>query len=280
MSDAPRRRRHAGQPRRPQSSQFPLVPLAIVIVLAGGFAIGAFFSQHREARDIAKTSTTTKRDVPPAQLAPLTAEPTAALSAEPTAQPAASPQPSDTPLGASISPAATGQKVPAPDALTAGSKRPARKMIAAAKPTVAATVPPPPSSAPTVPKPHPAPLPSSRRARASAAQTPTGSSSAAPVLSGAPDHVVRAYLSALIRGDQRAANTALGRGPDSGNSFPEQDFIDAKSHIKSLHTTASSDGGYTVETEVEGAKGLYFVTFQVQKTPDGYVIGDHSYIKP
>lgn len=147
-------------------------------------------------------------------------------------------------------------------------------------PTVAATVPPPPSTAPTVPKPHPAPLPSSRRARASAAQTPTVSSSAAPVLSGGPDHVVRAYLSALIRGDERAANTALGRGPDSGNSFPEQDFIDAKSHIKSLHTTASSDGGYTVETEVEAAKGLYFVTFQVQKTPDGYVIGDHSYIKP
>lgn len=91
---------------------------------------------------------------------------------------------------------------------------------------------------------------------------------------------MRSYIAALVRGDGRAANTALGRGPDSGNDFPEQDFIDAKSRIKSLHMTVGGDGGYTVETEVVGSKGLYFVTFQVQKTPDGYVIGEHSYIKP
>ncbi len=100
------------------------------------------------------------------------------------------------------------------------------------------------------------------------------------MLAGGPDQVVRNYVAALIRGDDRSANTALGRGPDAGGNFAEQEFIDSKARITSMHTINNGGGNYTVETEVRGAKGLYFITFQVSKTPDGYVIGEHTYIKP
>ncbi len=272
MSDTPRRRRRAEQTRRAPNSQFPFLPLAVAIVLVGGFAIGAFFSHHRQSDDtVAKTSAITRKDVAPSQPSPTTAQPTPQATA---ARSLSSAAPQSAP--ASL-PAA--QRVRSAD-ITTGSPRPPHTTVAATalRPTVAPTVPAPVSPS-ALPKPHPLPLPSGHRAGTPALQTPQGESGTAPVLSG-PDHVVRAYLTALIRGDERTANTALGRGPDSGNSFPEQDFIDAKARITSLHATPRGDGGYTVETEVSGTKGLYFVTFQVNKTPDGYVIGDHSYIKP
>nr|MDQ6933654.1 hypothetical protein [Candidatus Eremiobacteraeota bacterium] len=254
MNDAPRRRRRTQQPRRAQNSQFPFLPAAVAIVLGGGFAIGAFFSHHRQTHDtIAKISPVAKKDVASSQPSLATSQPTSEAAV-------ASALPSVAPI-ASAKPVPSAQRVPPPDRMTVTSQ-PRHTTVGAASgvaPTVAATVPPPPSKVPTRTRPLPAPVPSGHPVTAPTLQTAQGGSGAAPVLSGGPDHVVRAYLTALIRGDERTANTALGRGPDSGNGFAEQDFIDAKARITSLHATARGDGGYTVETEVSGSKGMYFV---------------------
>jgi len=78
-----------------------------------------------------------------------------------------------------------------------------------------------------------------------------------------------------MRGDNRTANSALGKSPNSVPDFQEQSFLTPSSHINSVHATANGDGTYKVEAEVASSRGTYFVTFHVS----GNVITDHYAIK-
>jgi len=91
--------------------------------------------------------------------------------------------------------------------------------------------------------------------------------------------VARTYLAALIRGDVRTANAALGRGPDN-TDFSERAMLDARSRITDLHTTNNGDGTYKVEAEVAGSKGTFFVTMQVARNEaNAYYISDHYAVR-
>ncbi|MBV8727152.1 MAG: hypothetical protein JO233_05145 [Candidatus Eremiobacteraeota bacterium] len=91
--------------------------------------------------------------------------------------------------------------------------------------------------------------------------------------------VARDYLSALMRGDNRAANSTLGKPPSSLPNFAEQSFLSPTSHINSVRATPNSDGTYKVEAEVAASNGTYFVTFQVRSTQGAYYITEHYAIK-
>ncbi|MBV9972328.1 MAG: hypothetical protein JO135_03250 [Candidatus Eremiobacteraeota bacterium] len=101
--------------------------------------------------------------------------------------------------------------------------------------------------------------------------------------SGGADYaaaVARDYLFALMRGDNRAANSTLGKPSSSLPNFPEQSFLSPTSHINGVHATPNADGTYRVEAEVASSNGTYFVTFQVRSSPGGaYYIAEHYAIK-
>jgi hypothetical protein len=94
-------------------------------------------------------------------------------------------------------------------------------------------------------------------------------------------NVVRGYLEALIRGDEQTAHAALAGEAGNGNGpLAEEAFIDRNSHIKSIHAQETGDASARVETEIVGGKGLYYVTFQVERSERGALIADHDFIKP
>jgi len=100
-----------------------------------------------------------------------------------------------------------------------------------------------------------------------------------PAGSAAAAAVARDYLLALMRGDTRSANTALGKPPSSGGGFEEQSFVDRQARITDLRTTSNDDGTYKVEAEVASSNGTFFVTFQVTRNEASYYITDHYAIK-
>jgi hypothetical protein len=88
--------------------------------------------------------------------------------------------------------------------------------------------------------------------------------------------VVRRYIGALIRGDEKAAHAALG-GKEDGLS--EQAFLDPSARIISLKVTRIDASNASVGCEIASAKGHYYGTYHVRAGTGGPYISDHDYIK-
>jgi hypothetical protein len=249
--DRPRRRRRSiDQPA--SGGRLPLFPLFIVVVLAG-LALGAFISQRFNG-----TSRTPQFAIhTPAATPLITTTPIhrVAIKTPPV-------KPSRIPLA---KPSASAKASPSAMPLTTAraTPRPVHRVALTtpkpAKPLVAPVV----KSAPTV---SPTAV-----ARPIARTAPPAPSSGADAAAG----VARDYLSAVMHGDNRTANSALGKSPNSLPDFAEQSFLTPSSQINSVHATANGDGTYKVEAEVASSKGTYFVTFQVSRN----VITEHFAIK-
>jgi D-serine dehydratase len=117
----------------------------------------------------------------------------------------------------------------------------------------------------------------------SAPQTSTPLSSAlpetTPTTSPYDEHasaVVRRYLDALIRGDEKTAYAALGA---SGGTLSEQAFLDPSARISSLKVTRIDASNASVECEIVSAKGHYYATYHVTAATGGPYISEHDYIK-
>jgi len=252
--DGPRRRRRSiDQPAT--GGRLPLFPLFIVVVLAG-LALGAFLSRHFSGPS--PMPQVVVRTPAPSPLASAAVKrllkkmpiikPTPPL---PTASPSAEPSTSASPR----SPRAVIHRV----ALTTPKPQVEKKIAAA----------PAPSQAPVV-----------HAAAVTHAPLRIRSMYSAPLPPGDPAAAVaRDYLVAVIKGDNRTANSALGKSPNSLPNFAEQSFLDPQARITSLHTTNNGDGTYKVEAEVAATNGTYYVTFQVMKNVSTYFITEHYAIK-
>ncbi|MBV9277858.1 MAG: hypothetical protein JOZ97_06450 [Candidatus Eremiobacteraeota bacterium] len=239
--------------------RLPIFPLFIVVVLAG-LALGAFLSQrfsgHTSPSRVVIRSTSVAPLVTPTPLQ------RAALStplAKPSRKPLPTPSSSALP-SPSASPATTPTAQPTP--------RPVRRVAL----TTPKPAPPRTSAAPVATAAPAAHTTTPARRVAAAPPAPTGGADAAAA-------VARDYLFALMRGDNRAANSTLGKPPSSLPSFAEQSFLSPTSHINSVHATPNGDGTYKVEAEVASSNGTYFVTFQVRSSQGAYYIADHYAIR-
>ncbi len=240
--------------------RLPLFPLFIVVVLAG-LALGAFLSQRFSARSSSppQFATHTPTSGPlitptPLRRASLSLNKVKTRAVAPSRKPLPTPSisslpsqsasPSRTPIGSTPRPVArVALRTPKPAA-----PKPVAVPAATRSPIIRST--------PIHIARAAAPPPSQNGADAAAA-------------------VARDYLSALMRGDNRTANSLLGKSPSSLPEFPEQSFLTPSSHITDLHATPNGDGTYKVEAEVASPHGTFFVTFHIS----GNVITDHYPIK-
>lgn len=244
--DSPRRRRRSPGSEPPGGgSNWAIVPLGIVVVLAG-LGIGKLLSMHfsGEPGSVAVVAQPTPLPslIPNAALTPI----------RPTPMPSASPV--STASAVPTSSAAPAPAVPTPNA------------VPRARPT--------PKPEPTS-RPSPQPTP---RATARPTLRPTSApapDAQAPLGDGTADQVVRQYLSAIIHGEQAAAQSLLA----TGSAPTEQSFLDSQSTISSVTPAKNADGTYSVGAEVATAKGTYYITFTVSQEPDGLLITDHYAIK-
>ena len=250
--DRPRRRRRSiDEPA--SGGRLPLFPLFIVVVLAG-LALGAFISQRfngaSRTPQFAIHTPTAAPPITPKPIHRVALKPRSTkLPRKPLPRPSAAPSSSASPL--SRASATTPRPVH-----RVALRTPNPAAIKRAAVPVTKSAPQPSSTAAPRPIPH--------------AATPAPASGADTAAA-----VARDYLSALMRGDNRAANSALGKSPNSLPDFAEQSFLTPSSHINSVHATANGDGSYKVEAEVASGKGTYFVTFQVSRN----VITDHYAIR-
>jgi hypothetical protein len=84
---------------------------------------------------------------------------------------------------------------------------------------------------------------------------------------------VRAYLSALARGDRSAAATYLTTGS------PNENFMDATAHVQSVRAESTGSGSYKASAEVQTSTGEYYITFTLAPGPGGLQINNHFAIK-
>ncbi|MBV9149505.1 MAG: hypothetical protein JO024_06555, partial [Candidatus Eremiobacteraeota bacterium] len=210
--DRPRRRRRSiDQPA--SGGRLPLFPLFIVVVLAG-LALGAFISQRFNSPS---------RSTPFAIHAPTATPLIAATPIHRTAINSPAVRTSRTPLA---TPSASAMRSPSafPSATARATPRPVHR--------VALTTPKPGAVKPiAVPVVKSAPTAGSTAiARPIARPAPPAPASGADAAAG----VARDYLSAVMRGDNRTANSALGKSPNSVPDFQEQSFLTPSSHINSV----------------------------------------------
>jgi hypothetical protein len=258
MEEKPRRRtrrRAAGAPT------FPIVP-AVLVVLVGGFFIGAALSLFGNRNGGAQ-------------------------------RPAATP---GAPLAAAVrSPAASEARKESPTEHLAVTKRPATLIVyppATAAPLAAAAAvlsasPSPPSAASS-----PASV-SATQVEPSSPPSPPEAPAATPTPAGFNDYadgdfarlsagVVRAYLGALMRGDEESAYAAFGASPgDRGVSLSEQDYIDAKTQIVRVDARQTGTDAATVDVTLKTSKGPYFAQYFLKRSPNGAaLITQHELIQP
>jgi hypothetical protein len=90
--------------------------------------------------------------------------------------------------------------------------------------------------------------------------------------------VVRFYLSALQRGDDASAMSALD--PSHPRTLSEKSFIDATLRIGKLDAHGTGDSA-TVEVDLTTSRGAYFEQFTLRRLPSGAgVITEHTFIRP
>jgi hypothetical protein len=88
-----------------------------------------------------------------------------------------------------------------------------------------------------------------------------------------PEGVVRAYLSALVHGDDNAAAQYLASGS------PTEQFVRG-GRIEDVSSVDNGDGTYQVTADVSTRDGRYYVIATVAALPYGMLITDHYHIKP
>ncbi len=265
----------------------------LVAIVAGGFAIGAVISllTHRSAGTVALPSGTTAPIArvtlapapPPTPVAtpdtpPPAEEPTAAPTARPTAKPTAAPTATRAPATPSPSPSAA----PSPAATSETTAGPATAAPATARPaTPRPATPRPATPRPATPRPV---LPTIRPAAVAAAPAKT-------VAPTPPDgttefarqsaSVVRAYLSALARGDDTSAESDLDAPAGSrAAQLSEKEFAGPDMRIANVETHGTADGA-RVDVDIQTPRGAYFAQFFLKKSATGAaVIVSHDFIKP
>jgi hypothetical protein len=87
--------------------------------------------------------------------------------------------------------------------------------------------------------------------------------------------VVRRYVEALIRGDEKTAYSVLAGGGD----LSEKAFLDSTARITALKVTRIDASNASVGCEIESAKGHYYATYHVTASTSGPYISEHDYIK-
>jgi hypothetical protein len=256
VDDFPRRRRL--QPKEPKKGGggIPIFPLIVLVVFAGlllGGALAKFFGRGAPVSTPAPTFT------------PLPyAEPTPTFAPRATphriASPSASTSPSPTPT-ASATPSASKPGTP--------SASPAATATPTAHPSVIYLT--------SAPKPSPA----KSAAPKTSSPIPTVAATSTPVLttgSATADRassIVRAYLAAVLRGDESTATGYLAKG------LPNESFFTTGAKITDVETTHNADGTYTVAVDISAPSGEYYETFKLAEGPGGLglQIVDHYAIK-
>ena len=86
---------------------------------------------------------------------------------------------------------------------------------------------------------------------------------------------MRAYLAAVLRGDEATATGYLSRG------LPNESFYTGASKITDIETRHHADGSYTVAVDMTSPTGEYYETFKLVEGPGGLglQIADHYAIK-
>jgi hypothetical protein len=238
MSDRPRRSR---QRSRPPQRKYPLIPILVVVLLAG-FVIGASFAFVQRVRE-----------GPPRPLAtptlPPAITPSPVQSAALLVSPSPAPSPSVTPTpAASASPSASPAASPSPTASPSASASPAASPLATA--------------------------------RATGSPTAEASVDADSDFARLASVVVRQYLAALERGDDAAAYAAFGVASGaSGVTFVEKRYVDQTTRIVRVSSSGTDDAA-TVDVELETGGATYFAQYFLTRSAAGSaVIQRHSIAK-
>jgi hypothetical protein len=200
-----------------------------------------------------------------------TAEPTVRPSLEPTPQPSPAPTRKPTPRPA---PQPSFEPTPRPSSEPAPAEAREPNARAAASTAAVAVAPASPKALPAQTAQTPAAEPTRRSAESPVAQVgPTQTSSAYDERASA---VVRRYIDALIRGDEKTARAALGGGQ---GALSEQAFLDPGARIVSVKVTRLDASNASVGCEIDAAKGHYYGTYHVTAASNGPYIAEHDYIK-
>lgn len=245
MNDSPRRRRPQSDEPARSGGGIPIFPLLIVVVLLG-FLLGGVIAHFRNAP--------AQRTAAVASATP-TSEPTATFAPAATVAPSRAPSPSPSP-SATATPAALALATPVRTAtpLATSSKEPVRVLTPAPKASVTPSVAPKRVAAVAAPE-HPVP-----------GEPGVGGTDRAAA-------IVRAYLSAMARGDQSEASAYLASGS------PDESFMTG-GKVTSIRSSIGDDGRYKVAADLATPKGSYFETFTLESRPQGLVIVERTAIKP
>jgi hypothetical protein len=266
-----------GRRRRPTESSFPVIPIAIGVVILG-FAIGAGIPalRRQQAAVVAVATATptqspepfpTASDLPtesPSPRATATPSPRVAQAASSTPTPRATPTPKATKTPAS---APEPTRSPSPEALAttipSASLKPPKPSPLATLRTVQVA----PSTIHLVATPVPPPAPTS--------------APDAPLLRDA-QQTVRTYIEALIAGDDTTAQSQLLANSGTPNAaLSEKSFLDRDARIIDISASATSPTTAAVNVDVRSAKGLYYAHYEVRRLDTGVtLIREHNYIKP
>ena len=305
MSTPPRRRR----PNSPNANGegggwLPTIAMGLGVVVAG-LGIGALVAvlMQRSSGKLAPLSGTVAVATSPASPAKPLPRPPVVIATiapphsylSPSAVP--SPEPSESPSASeAASPQTSASPVPSASATArqtaAPRPDPSRLVAAVAVPLANAA----PVAGGAAAQPRISRLPSAEPTVAATAQATAELATAAPSVSTGPttiaaapvtaaaesaydEHaaaVVRRYVDALIRGDDKTAYSALG---GTGGTLSEQSFIDPSAHIVSLKVTRIDASNASVGCEIASVKGHYYATFHVTAASSGPYISEHDYIK-
>jgi hypothetical protein len=301
MSTPPRRRRNpdASDSGAGGRGWLPTIAIGLGVVIAG-LGIGALVAVLMQRNTpkvtpvamVTSTPATPARPIPPTRLpAPITIAtlmpPHTSQSQSPSPPPSATPSPATTPsLEPSVEPTSRPTLVPTakPSLVTAArpprepvlkpSLEPAPREPNTSSAAVVAAATSTPRAAPSEPAQTPAPEPSRSPAESAATlaapvQTQSGYDERASA-------VVRRYLAALIRGDEKTASAALG---GNAGALSEQAFLDPSARIVSLKVIRLDASNASVGCEIASAKGHYYATYRVKAASGGPYIAEHDYIK-
>ncbi len=278
MSTPPRRRRAGPQNPKPDGVGWLLTIAMVLGIIVAGLGIGALVAVLMQrggggsSPATAPVALVTSTPQPARTREPIAIEtfepprtprPSPASSATATATP--TPAPTRTP-GTSASPRASD----VPRVTATDDAKVVERRVAQAVPAVPVT----PRASPPAEVPATVTTPTAGVFVGPSPVAPTS----APSTSSYDEHasaVVRRYVDALIRGDEKTAYSTLG----GSGTLSEQAFLDPSAHIVSLKVTRIDASNASVGCEIATAKGHYYGTYHVTAATSGPYIAQHDYIK-
>lgn len=277
----PRRRREEEEER--EGGGLPVIPLMIIVIFAG-LLLGGLLAHFIGGSESATQEPENPPPVTPIAIATPAAAPTtqrpgerrvAILQPSSTRYPSPKPRPTLTPRptpSSSLTPSFTST----PIVIAVQPKPPRPRKPFAAHPIAygsgAPTANVEPLNSPASATLPPAPTESPRAAAETVRERPLANTVALHVPKS-PAGVVRAYLSALVHGNDTAAATYLASGS------PSEQFVRG-GHIEDISSVDNGDGTYQVTADVSTNDGRYYVIATVAALPYGMLITDHYHIKP